>query len=58
MQAKTTKNPGQKKTAARIVRNPKSQEEIKKELREQRAMDPGKSAVEDYLTPNSKHFGL
>ena len=59
MQAKAPKKPGyEKKAAARTVRSPKTQEEIKKELREQRALDTDKSAVEDYLTPNSRHFGF
>ena len=59
MQAKTPKKPGYEKQAvARPVRTPKTQVEIKKELREQRALDTDKSAVEDYLTPNSRHFGF
>lgn len=59
MSAKTVqKTPQVKKAVTPVVRAPKSREQITKELREQRALDPGKSAVEDYLTPNSRHFGF
>jgi len=59
MSAKTVKKSTLgKKTAKPAVRTPKTQKEISKELREQRALDPGKSAVEDYLTPDSRHFGF
>ena len=59
MQTKTARKSGNEKQAApRIVRTPKTQEEIKKELRERRALNTDKSAVEDYLTPNTRHFGV
>jgi len=59
MSAKTVnKTPLEKKAAKPVVRTPKTLEEVTKQLREQRALDPGKSAVEDYLTPNSRHFGF
>jgi len=59
MKAKTLKKPShEKKAAARTIRGPKTQDEIKKELREQRALDTDNSAVEDYLVPNSRHFGF
>lgn len=59
MQAKTvTRLEQEKKAGPRTVRNPKSQDEIKKELREQRALKPAKSVVEEYLMPDSRHFGF
>lgn len=59
MQVKTFKKFGnEKRTVQRTARTPKTQEEITKELREQRALNPGKSAVEDYLTPNTRPFGV
>lgn len=41
------------KSAARKTKTPK---EISRELREQQAMDPARSGVEDYLAPDSQHF--
>lgn len=50
-----------KTAGARRPRKPearkiKTQKEISQELREQRALDPARSGVEDYLTPASGHF--
>lgn len=46
------------KTGKSAPRKPKTEEQIKKELREQRALNPSKSEVEDYLLPPSRHFGF
>ena len=59
MSAKAMKKAPLERTAAKpVVRTPKTREEIAREQREQRALNPGRSAVEDYLTPNSRHFGF
>ena len=43
-------------TRERRVHQAKTSQEISKELRERRALDPAQSEVEDYLTPPSGHF--
>lgn len=50
-------NPTKKANKA-PVRTPKSPEDIKRELRERRALTPNKNAAEDYLAEGTKHFGL
>lgn len=47
-----------KKSAKPVVRKQKSPEEIKRELREQRALDPRRSETEDYISGTNRHFGL
>lgn len=59
MSAKTVhKTPLEKQAAKPVVRMPKTREQIAKEQREQRALNPVRSGVEDYLIPNSRHFGF
>ena len=47
-----------KKAVKSPVREPKSLEEIKRELREQWALDPGRSEMKNYIARGTKHFGL
>lgn len=44
--------------SAHKAHKPKGAREIAKELREQQALDPDKSEIENYLTENPRHFGL
>lgn len=58
MTAKQTKIKRPTPNSAQKARKPKDKEEIAKELREQRALDPTRSEVENYLTKNPRHFGF
>jgi hypothetical protein len=59
MQAKTFRKAGNEtQTVQRVIRSPKTQDEINKELRIQRALDTRRRTVEDYLTPNTRPFGV
>lgn len=53
-----SKTTSARKTGIPVRRKPKTQLEVKKELREQQALDTDKSKVEDYITPSSRHFGF
>lgn len=52
----TSKTAGVSRPHKPEPRKAKTQKEISQELREQRALDPAKSEVEDYLKPSSGHF--